>query len=592
MRLRVFFIFAVVFALLLYSTGFFAPLMLDDPNVLQVAQHFGWSTRALGYFSFWLNQEMLPVIAPLFPWHQPFYFRFVNVLIHACAATALCWVAFELIGEWLPASVAGALFLVHPIQTQGVTYISQRFESMAAMFMFLAAGAYIKFRKAGRMSWLAATLFFAVAAATTKETAVMLPLWLMFVEFVFFDRKRLRRIAVYMGLIGLVLVYPAWRAFSGGSGEKTFGWIPWHEYFLNQGPILTKYFQLSLWPRRQFLFYDYHLVTGMTGPVILQWLLVLGVIGLGFYLLRRDRVIGFGILTFFILLIPVIVLPLPDLIMEHRLYPAYAGVALAGAGLFRKFNGPASRRIALGACGILLILYSVKTERRNADWNDQIRFMELHLEAFPHNTQVLERLAAYYYLSGRVNKALEFNLEARKYEDQLNPYYLQQGHLLSGVNLSYIYLAKRDYPAAKTEALRAIAAKPEDSNGWSCLGQVEEAMGNNKAAEAAFQRQAELAQDSQSWLSLKEAAVRAGDQDMVNRAEAALKKREAEETAGHPRQLPSIPEKYRTYVVFGLTLGLLSAVLWAARTVWSAIRAALTENVDSSPIVVDSALDK
>jgi predicted Zn-dependent protease len=92
-----------------------------------------------------------------------------------------------------------------------------------------------------------------------------------------------------------------------------------------------------------------------------------------------------------------------------------------------------------------------------------------------------------------MNKALELNLEARRYEDRLNPYYRQQGHLLTGVNLSFIYLAKHDYPAARTEALRAIAAKPDDPNGWNCLGQAESQMGNFAAAERAFQKQADLA---------------------------------------------------------------------------------------------------
>jgi hypothetical protein len=556
--MRVFFVFAVFAALLLYSTGFWAPLMLDDPNVVHVAQHFGWHTRPLGYFSFWLNEQALTVIGPLLPWHEPFYFRLVNVFIHACAATALFWLAMELIGQWLPASVAGSLFLVHPIQTQAVTYISQRFESMAALFMFLAAGSYVKFRRSARVSWLAASFLFAAAAATTKETAVVLPLWLLFIEFVFFDKAKIRRAAAYILLIGLILVYPAWRAFQGGAGAVTFGWVPWHEYFLTQGPILTKYFGLATWPIRQFLFYDFQIVTGLSWIVALQWLLVVAVIGAGFYFLKHDKVIGFGILTFFILLIPVIFLPLPDLIMEHRLYPAFAGVAIASGEVFRRIN----RKVALVAAGILLVLFSIKTERRNADWNDQIRFMELHRAAFPHEPQILTRLAAYYYVSGYVNKALELNLEARRYESRLNSYYRQQGHLLTAVNLSFIYLAKRDYPAARTEAMGAIAAKPEDPNGWNCLGQVESQMGNFQAAELAFQKQT------------------------------ALKKFTEEGESQPPAGLPAITTKYRLYFIFVLTLGLVSAAMASIWTVGSAIRSAIHTNQSPSPIVVDKTLGK
>ncbi|HEY2381254.1 MAG TPA: hypothetical protein VGK48_08725 [Terriglobia bacterium] len=582
--MRVFFVCAFACALLLYSTGFFAPFMLDDPNVVQVGQHFGWYSRPLGYFSFWLNLQILPVIGPLFPWREPFYFRIVNVFIHACAATALFWLAWELIGRWLPASVAGALFLVHPIQTQAVTYVSQRFESMSALFMFLAAASYVKFRRIAyegatgpRYAWLAATGLFAVAAATTKETAVILPLWLLFIEFVFFDRTKFRRAAAYILLVGLVLVYPAWKAFEGGAGVKTFGWIPWHQYFLTQGPILTKYFGLAIWPQRQFLFYDFQPVAGWSGPVVLEWLLVLAVLGAGFYLLKHDRTIGFGIITFLVLLIPMIVLPLPDLIMEHRLYPAFAGVAIAGAGVFQRMN----RKVALTLFGILLVLYGVKTERRNADWNDQVHFMELHREAFPHDPQILARLAAYYYLNGEVNKALELNLESRRYEYRLNPYYRQQGELLTAVNLSYIYLAKHDFSAAKTESLRAIAAKPEDPNGWNSLGQTETQLGDAAAAERAFQKAVDLLPDSGSWQALEAAAQRAGDEATVRRADAALTT-DAETAASQPpnHTLPIIPEKDRVYFIFVVTVGLVSAILWGGWTIWSAIHTAIGRSRD------------
>src|SRR5207253_10027706 len=158
--------------------------------------------------------------------------------------TALFWFVREITQRWITSAIAGALFLVHPVQTQAVTYISQRFESQAAMFMFFSAAAYARFRRTNGRSWVAFTILFAIAAGLTKETAVVLPLWLLFIELIFFEGAQLRKRAVYLAGLGLLLVVPALRAFQI-SGQTNLGWIAWDRYLLTQGPIVTKYFELA-----------------------------------------------------------------------------------------------------------------------------------------------------------------------------------------------------------------------------------------------------------------------------------------------------------------------------------------------------------
>src|ERR1700704_6494634 len=102
--MRVFFVFAVAVGFLIYSTGLWAPFHLDDATVISGSQEIGsWSPghiRALGYFSFWLNRQILLVLGSVLPWAEPFYYRFVNIFIHAVAATALFWLICELTGQW------------------------------------------------------------------------------------------------------------------------------------------------------------------------------------------------------------------------------------------------------------------------------------------------------------------------------------------------------------------------------------------------------------------------------------------------------------------------------------------------------------
>ena len=562
--MRVFFVFAITVGLLIYSTGFWAPYHLDDPQVVKISETDVWGARVLGYTSFWLNRELLLVIGSVLPWREPFYYRLVNVFIHAMAATALFWFIREITGRWVTAAVAGALFLVHPIQTQAVTYISQRFESQAAMFMLLSGAAYARFRKTSSRGWVVAAILFGFAAGLTKETAVALPVWLLFIEAIFFEPARLRKWAVYMAGLGALIVIPAFKTFQV-VGPATFGWIAWDRYFLTQGPLVTNYFELATWPRHQHLFYDFQPVSNVSWSVLFEWLLVLGVAGAGVYLLKRDRLVGFGILSFFIFLLPVMLLPLPDLINEHRLYGAFAGVAIAVAGGVQAVN----RKWALVALGILVAALGVKTARRNSDWNDQLKFLEIDRAAFPHDPQILTRLAAFYFESGYVNKSLELNLEARRYEDRFNTYYSQTGRMLTAANLSIAYLAKGNLEAAEVEARRAVAVKPDEALAWRALGIVQLQGKQFQRAEESFRKYADLAPSAEAWQALQIAARRAGDSET---ARVAAEKLKIEEDRASDEQVKhrGIPERYKGYGIFVLILAVLSGVVWAGWTVWSA----------------------
>src|SRR2546422_11052935 len=326
--MRVFFVFAVAGAILLYSSGLWAPYHLDDANTLKLAATFGsTSTRVLGFATFWLNEQVALAVGPMFPWNEAFYQRLGNVLIHILAATALFWLARELTGSGVVAAVAGTLFLVHPIQTQAVTYITQRFESQAAMFTVLAAAAYVRFRRTGKRRWFFATVFLGALSVLTKETGLVLPIWIVFIEIVFFGGAvQLRQRLLSVFAIGLVLVFLVRSHLPGAIYGPTLRWIAWDQYWISQGPVLTKYFQLSTWPERQFLFYDFQPVRVFSWGLAAQWALVLIVLGIGLGCLKRWPLVGFGIVSFFILLLPVLILPLPDMINEHRIYPAFAGV--------------------------------------------------------------------------------------------------------------------------------------------------------------------------------------------------------------------------------------------------------------------------
>ena len=151
--MRLFLIAAIPLALLLYGHGLQAPLYLDDPSVLDGARGFLRPSRPLGYFSYFLSFLFADLFAPFFHWNSWFYFRLGNLLIHVLTATVVLWLARELTGKRPAGIVAGFLFLIHPVVSEPVMYISQRFESLATLFMVASAVSYTRFRKFSGWPW-------------------------------------------------------------------------------------------------------------------------------------------------------------------------------------------------------------------------------------------------------------------------------------------------------------------------------------------------------------------------------------------------------------------------------------------------------
>jgi tetratricopeptide (TPR) repeat protein len=450
--MALFAVLAAIIAAVIYSSGISSPLYLDDPTVLQNAENFV-ATRPVGYLSFKLSHKLADIFGLVFPYDVTIYYRIPNVVIHVLATMAVFWLTRELTGRRLMAGLAGALFLVHPIQTQAVTYISQRFESQAALFMFISAAAYIRFRRGNSRLWIVASIVSGLAAAATKETAVALPVWLALIEIVFFSGfQKLKQIAIWLPFVGMV-IYPAWRALEGAANAHTLTWIPFELYLLSQGSILLTYLRLVFLPGKQYLLYDVVPASGVTWSVVANWGLLVLLIAMSLYLVRRNRVAIFGILTFFLFLAPTSLMPIPDMIFEHRLYPALAGLAIALASAF-----PPNRLVVAGF-SVVFVFLANRTYVRNGEWMDSIKFWELHREAFPQDAKVLGSLAVVYANFGEVNKAVAANLEAEKNLNRLNPFYYREGVVVVEMNLAALYSQMGDDVKAMNAAQRALSVE-------------------------------------------------------------------------------------------------------------------------------------
>lgn len=373
---------------------------------------------------------------------EPRGYHLVNLLIHLAAGAALVWVSWLLSREGSPpprrarralpaAVVAASLFMVHPLDTQAVTYVVQRMSSLAALFFLLALGGYLKGRLAGRAKrrrrWLAFAAAAWLLALGCKETALLLPLVIFTYEACFHRetwRRRWRRLksdsrrhrlsdaAAALAASGLAVGFLA--AYAGGTRLSLTGRFPNRDFngverVLTQSRVQLFYFGLLSWPSPSRLNLDHEFTVSRglaepatTLPAVVFWgaaaavALLLGA--------RRPRW-GFPLLAYMELhLLESGPLNL-ELVFEHRMYLPMTALAWLLAALLTDL--PASgRRLATAAAALLVLPLAGATRERNLTWSDPVAFHQDCARKSPHKFRPQYNLGTVLGELGRVREAL------------------------------------------------------------------------------------------------------------------------------------------------------------------------------------------
>ncbi len=400
--------------------------------------------RWVGYLSFALNYAAggLGVTG----------FHAVNLAIHAANALlvyALVVVTFRterLAHSTLADSsrgialAAALLFATHPIQSQAVTYVVQRFASLATLFYVLAIVLYVRWRLAEpeRPIWkrLAGYLPALVAAAfamKTKEIAFTLPAAIAAYELTFLRGQTWRRVVYLLPLAAIALVVPLSLLNVGKPiGEilaaaqevtKVQTAMSRWDYLTTQLAVVVTYLRLLALPVGQNIDHDYPLYRSLLEPKVLGSLAVNGaLVVVAAYFLRRTspraarpmdpaaRLVSFGIVWFFLTLsVESSFIPIMDLIYEHRVYlPSvgfFAAVATGGALVARRYDLAAGRLVASVAAALSIVL-AVMTFERNRVWASSWTLWSDAVEKSPNKTRPHANLARTLAAMGRDAEAV------------------------------------------------------------------------------------------------------------------------------------------------------------------------------------------
>ncbi len=334
-------------------------------------------------------------------------FHAVNVLIHAGNGLLIFGLVRRLaaqLGEspavagWLALATA-LIFVLHPVQTEAVTYASGRSTSLSALFALGSIAAWVSWRAqaGGAVGVLPVSLLLMLAGIATKETMAVVPAALLLWEAAdisrpFSWRGVLARTWAHWALLGcalaVVLSLPAYRDLLAGSlttrsmTENLLAQLEGIRYLAGQ---LLNIDRMNADPALRA-------VTGLDSADALTMVVLVAGAGLALTNVRRFPLPAFAALWFLLWLAPTnSLLARLDLVNDRQLYLALAGPALLLAAAIRRL-AIRQRGVTVAAFVAALALAGLATHLRNDVYRDEVTFWRDVVSRSPHNARAFNNL--------------------------------------------------------------------------------------------------------------------------------------------------------------------------------------------------------
>lgn len=430
----------------------------------------------------------------------------VNLIIHILAALTLFGLSLRTLtgtslkqrygrpAAGLALSMA-LIWLAHPLQTESVTYIIQRTESLMGLLFLLSCYSISRASQTSRPGrWHAACLFFCALGMMTKEVMAACPVVLLLYDRLFlakswkevFDKRRYFYLAMSgTWLILGMLILTSHRVEWVGTESRLTLWnyfallhgkgisplssfdlstelFKLGRYWLIQCEVILHYLKLCFWPHPLVLDYFYWPLQGKALlPSVIAVLALLGATAWG---LRRASRLSFLGAWFFLILAPSSLAPLADPAFEHRMYLPLAAIAalcvLAGHDILRRLPQKWlrwRRHAEIGAVAAVVAALGLVTIRRNADYKSDISFWHDTLDNRPQNPRAHYNLAYALARHGLPDEAISH------YQDAVRLY---PGYVDARFQLAFLLDVQGRFSEAMSQYTRIIQLAPNYVNAY------------------------------------------------------------------------------------------------------------------------------
>jgi len=506
-----------VAGLLAYFNSFNVPFQFDDELHILKRESFH-SLDAYRNLSYWFTINERPLssftltLNYLAGKEHVWGYHLVNWIIHLLSAMVIFFFTSRLIArndtyskalpQWFPLFIA-LIFLVHPVQTQSVTYIIQRMTSLAGLFYMLSVTFYFL----GRVAWLdeqngkrsATFLFFSVISGIlgvlSKQSALTFPVAFLLTELFFVRNKNGKICLKYISLFALsgLLVLMGLLIRYGLPSETAE--VSRLTYFLTQMKVIPRYLLMMLFPMGLSIDHGIRMTeTFWNWKIILGALSLLALIVFGVFQYKRNKLVSFGLFWIFIVLsVESSIIPIRDAMFDQRMYLALFGFSLAFWGFIIPWLKVIRPKLVFSLALLMVLVLTIATISRNKVWQSRIAIWEqvtrrypdyyrgwlalgkmykedeqnnlqLMIAAFekaallnPKDDEVWLDLGFYYLKANRVDEAMvcyKRMLTAKEYNDR------KQAHLV----LASYYLSKKEFDLSMQYYRKLLEEKPDEAD--------------------------------------------------------------------------------------------------------------------------------
>jgi tetratricopeptide (TPR) repeat protein len=373
------------------------------------------------------------------------------------------------------------IWIVHPLQTQAVTYIYQRCESMMSLFYLLTLYCVIRGWDSSRQGrWHGGAIIFCALGMMSKEMMVTAPLIVFLYDYFFLSgslRQVFRRrktlyagLASTWGILFLLMFNPSSEVLKEFMVPRKMSQV---QYALTQFGVIVHYLRLAVWP--DVLVLDYDWPPAVTAGEIVPYAILIAALVAGtiWAFLRRQPSWFLGAWFFLVLAPTSSIMPLHDAAVEYRMYLPLASVvtllvigAYFAGGMIVNHSGSVRAKFLAEACGgallvSVVVLLGYLTVVRNRDYQSEFAIWSDTVGKRPQNARAQINFGVALRNLGRYEDAvMHFNKALR-----LKPDYASAHN-----NLGIILVKLGRFEEAFAHYQQAVRLKPDYASGHNNLG--------------------------------------------------------------------------------------------------------------------------
>ncbi len=444
---------------------------------------------------------------------KPIGYHAVNILLHAGVSLAVYGLGVRWFLSPAGATLAAALFAVHPLHTEAVAGIVGRAEILMALGVLLAIGGYIRGGALTRV--IGAPAAFALGLLG-KEQAVMLPALLVLYDAYEGSQRlcsvgwtglawnALRRIWPYAGILAAYMVLRAWVLHGAVLPfmlplDNPLAYVPVGVRLHNAVAVAGRYLLLFLWPSPLSPDYSYDQIPLLTSPINRYFLTAALLWGSLAFLavqsfVRARGAAGFSIALTTLMFFPAsnLIVPIGTIMGERLFYLPSVGLCwLVGLGWQHVMDRTAERhflqRSGWAILGALLLVFTAMTVRYGRVWRDDDALFSYAIQVAPRSAKIQLDFGS--VLAATPDRKEEAIQHFRQAVEIYNAY----GKAWDAMGRAYLQLKRWDQAIAAFK--EASALDPADPNPYNNVGVAYANLARWDDAMAAFRQAVALKPD-------------------------------------------------------------------------------------------------